>query len=89
MTLIEKREHRQYPEITRLETSRAAYERDYPRLIHSPTFRRLQGNSQVFGAGTGDYYRTRQTPSLEMAQIDRSAAKSTLRAYPDVKHGQT
>lgn len=85
MTLIEKREHRQYPEITRLETSRAAYERDYSRLIHSPTFRRLQGKSQVFGAGTGDYYRTRLTHSLEVAQIAREAAKSLLRSYPEVE----
>jgi dGTPase len=85
MTLIEKREHRQYPEITRLETSRAAYERDYSRLIHSPTFRRLQGKSQVFGAGTGDYYRTRLTHSLEVAQIAREAARSLLRSYPEVE----
>ncbi|MFD2875374.1 deoxyguanosinetriphosphate triphosphohydrolase family protein [Paenibacillus rhizoplanae] len=87
MTLIEQREHRQYPEITKLETSRAAYERDYSRLIHSPTFRRLQGKSQVFGAGTGDYYRTRLTHSLEVAQIAREAAKSLLRSYPEVETG--
>ncbi|AHV95913.1 deoxyguanosinetriphosphate triphosphohydrolase family protein [Paenibacillus sabinae] len=88
MTLIEQREHRQYPEITRQETSRAVYERDYSRLIHSPTFRRLQGKSQVFGAGTGDYYRTRLTHSLEVAQIAREAAKSLLRSYPEVETGQ-
>lgn len=88
MTLIEKREHRQYPEITRQETSRAAYERDYSRLIHSPTFRRLQGKSQVFGAGTGDYYRTRLTHSLEVAQIAREAARSLLRSYPEVETGR-
>lgn len=85
MTLTDKREHRQYPEAARLETSRAVYERDYSRLIHSPTFRRLQGKSQVFGAGTGDYYRTRLTHSLEVAQIAREAAKSLLRAYPEVE----
>ncbi|MBY9081285.1 dNTP triphosphohydrolase [Paenibacillus sp. HN-1] len=84
MNLIDLREHRQYPEITRQETSRAAYERDYSRLIHSPTFRRLQGKSQVFGAGTGDYYRTRLTHSLEVAQIAREAARSLLRSYPEV-----
>lgn len=88
MTIFEQREHRQYPEDTRLETSRATYERDYSRLIHSPTFRRLQGKSQVFGAGTGDYYRTRLTHSLEVAQIAREAAKSLLRAYPEIETGQ-
>lgn len=79
------REHRQYAELNKSEGSRATYERDYSRLIHSPTFRRLQGKSQVFGAGTGDYYRTRLTHSLEVAQIAREAAKSLLRRYPDVE----
>ncbi|WP_199794814.1 deoxyguanosinetriphosphate triphosphohydrolase family protein [Paenibacillus faecalis] len=82
--LKELREHRQYPEQTKVDASRAVYERDYSRLIHSPTFRRLQGKSQVFGAGTGDYYRTRLTHSLEVAQIAREAARSLARAYPEV-----
>ncbi|ANF95990.1 deoxyguanosinetriphosphate triphosphohydrolase family protein [Paenibacillus bovis] len=77
------REHRQYEE-DKHEASREAYERDYSRLIHSPTFRRLQGKSQVFGAGTGDYYRTRLTHSLEVAQIARQAAKSLLSRYPEI-----
>ncbi|KHF35880.1 Deoxyguanosinetriphosphate triphosphohydrolase-like protein [Paenibacillus sp. P1XP2] len=52
MNIKDQREHRQYPEQTKADASRATYERDYSRLIHSPTFRRLQGKSQVFGAGT-------------------------------------
>lgn len=84
LKLKELREHRQYPEKTKQDATRAAYERDYSRLIHSPTFRRLQGKSQVFGAGTGDYYRTRLTHSLEVAQIAREAARSLGRAYPEV-----
>ncbi|MEX1029474.1 MAG: dNTP triphosphohydrolase [Paenibacillaceae bacterium] len=54
---------------------RAEYEKDYARLIQSPAFRRLQGKSQVFGAGTGDYYRTRLTHSLEVSQIAREVAR--------------
>lgn len=84
MNIQEMREHRQYPDNIGQEKSRATFERDYSRLIHSPTFRRLQGKSQVFGAGTGDYYRTRLTHSLEVAQIAREAARSLLRSYPDV-----
>ncbi|MEF2967855.1 dNTP triphosphohydrolase [Paenibacillus sp. M1] len=84
MNIQELREHRQYPDNIGQETNRATFERDYSRLIHSPTFRRLQGKSQVFGAGTGDYYRTRLTHSLEVAQIAREAARSMLRAYPAV-----
>ncbi|GGA37056.1 deoxyguanosinetriphosphate triphosphohydrolase family protein [Paenibacillus physcomitrellae] len=85
MNIQELRQHRQYPDNIGQEHSRATFERDYSRLIHSPTFRRLQGKSQVFGAGTGDYYRTRLTHSLEVAQIAREAARSLLRAYPAVE----
>lgn len=84
MDIQQLREHRQYPDNIGNETARATFERDYSRLIHSPTFRRLQGKSQVFGAGTGDYYRTRLTHSLEVAQIAREAARSLLRTYPEV-----
>lgn len=58
---------------------RAEYEKDYARLIQSPAFRRLQGKSQVFGAGTGDYYRTRLTHSLEVSQIAREVARRLSR----------
>lgn len=53
---------------------RNEFSRDYGRLVHSPSFRRLQGKSQVFGAGSGDYYRTRLTHTLEVAQIARQTA---------------
>lgn len=61
---------------------REEYERDYARLIQSPAFRRLQGKSQVFGAGSGDYYRTRLTHSLEVSQIAREVARRLPRQYP-------
>ncbi|MFF2157441.1 deoxyguanosinetriphosphate triphosphohydrolase family protein [Paenibacillus chitinolyticus] len=60
---------------------RDEYERDYARLIQSPVFRRLQGKSQVFGAGTGDYYRTRLTHSLEVSQIAREVARRMRKQY--------
>lgn len=58
---------------------RDEYEKDYARLIQSPAFRRLQGKSQVFGAGSGDYYRTRLTHSLEVSQIGRELARRLAR----------
>ncbi|MFC5700358.1 deoxyguanosinetriphosphate triphosphohydrolase family protein [Cohnella faecalis] len=61
---------------------RDEYERDYARLIQSPAFRRLQGKSQVFGAGSGDYYRTRLTHSLEVSQIARELARRLGKTDP-------
>jgi len=61
---------------------RDEYEKDYSRLIQSPAFRRLQGKSQVFGAGSGDYYRTRLTHSLEVSQIAREVARRLGKSYP-------
>ncbi|QYR19116.1 dNTP triphosphohydrolase [Paenibacillus sp. sptzw28] len=61
---------------------RDEYEKDYARLIQSPAFRRLQGKSQVFGAGSGDYYRTRLTHSLEVSQIAREVARRLGKNYP-------
>src|SRR5690606_10656281 len=51
-------------------------------LIQSPAFRRLQGKSQVFGAGTGDYYRTRLTHSIEVSQIAREVSRKLNKQYP-------
>jgi dGTPase len=64
---------------------RDEFEKDYARLIQAPAFRRLQGKSQVFGAGSGDYYRTRLTHSLEVAQIAREVAKRFARTMPSLQ----
>ena len=61
-----------------LAKDRNAFQRDYTRLVHSRSCRRLQGKTQVFPAEQGtlyDAYRTRLTHSLEVEQIARSGAR--------------
>ena len=66
--LIEEEEH----------PYRTAYQRDKDRIIYSTAFRRLQYKTQVFVNHEGDYYRTRLTHTLEVAQIGRTIARSLM-----------
>ena len=62
---------------------RTCYQRDRDRIVHSHAFRKLEYKTQVFIIFEGDYYRTRLTHTLEVAQIGRTIGRS-LRLNEDL-----
>jgi len=72
---------RAYPDPER--PYRSAFQRDRDRIVHTTAFRRLEYKTQVFITYEGDYYRTRLTHTIEVAQIARTIARA-LRANEDL-----
>ncbi|NLT43085.1 MAG: deoxyguanosinetriphosphate triphosphohydrolase [Anaerolineae bacterium] len=72
---------REYPDPER--PYRSAFQRDRDRVVHTTAFRRLEYKTQVFVTYEGDYYRTRLTHTIEVAQIARTIARA-LRANEDL-----
>ena len=67
-------------------TYRTCFQRDRDRIIHSSSFRRLKHKTQVFLENEGDYFRTRLTHTIEVAQVARTIA-SALGLEVDLAEG--
>jgi dGTPase len=59
-----------------LDQVRPIFQHDRDRILHSKSFRRLAGKTQVFLAPEGDHYRTRLTHTLEVSQIARTITRA-------------
>jgi dGTPase len=63
--------------------ARTCYQRDRDRIVHCEAFRKLEYKTQVFSIFEGDYYRTRLTHTLEVAQLARTIGRN-LRLNEDL-----
>ncbi|GLQ05884.1 anti-phage deoxyguanosine triphosphatase [Sneathiella chinensis] len=62
---------------------RSSWDVDYSRVVHSFSFRRLQGKTQILNLGDSDFYRTRLTHSLEVGQIASGLVQQLRHDHPD------
>ncbi len=59
-----------------LHEARTCYQRDRDRIVHAEAFRKLEYKTQVFIIFEGDYYRTRLTHTIEVAQLSRTIGRN-------------
>lgn len=70
--------------ISEHELQRGVFRKDYARLIHAPSFRRLQNKTQLFPGLESDFFRNRLTHSIEVAQIAGGIAERLNATEPSL-----
>ncbi|MDD7909411.1 anti-phage deoxyguanosine triphosphatase [Pseudovibrio exalbescens] len=70
----------------RVDDPRDPFDIDYSRIVHSASFRRLQGKTQILNLGDSDFYRTRLTHSMEVAQIAGGLVKQLRGLLSNAQH---
>lgn len=72
-----------HPDLDDPDDYRHSFARDYDRLVHTTAFRRLQGKTGVVAPGEADFFRTRLTHTIEVAQLARRLGWR-VGAHPDL-----
>jgi len=75
---------RRKPRVEHASDGRTPYDVDYARIIHSSSFRRLQGKTQIH-QGDSDVPRTRLTHSIEVAQLALGIAQRIKATSPETE----
>ncbi|MCR5883732.1 dNTP triphosphohydrolase [Rhizobacter sp. J219] len=68
------------------EAYRTAFRKDFARLIHAPSFRRLQNKTQLYPGIESDFFRNRLTHSLEVSQVAATIAMKLNAEVPELRH---
>ena len=74
-----------YERLVRIPEDERSFQPDLARLIHSPSFRRLQHKTQLFPSIESDFFRSRLTHSLEVARIGKAISRMLNNSFKEFK----
>lgn len=84
--MTERWQSRRHQQIkNRPNDNRSPWQVDRSRIIHAAAFRRLQSKTQIMSIGVNDFYRTRLTHSLEVAQIGSGILRHLRIRHPEYR----